>query len=133
MAYVIRVGAEAVFSGGEPEYALLPVALGEGLGIRGMAPFREGFLLIAGNAGSEGSKQNPVVRDYIEGRQSVLYYWDPEGGEAYVLGLFPRQGKGKEEGIVVISDEGDGLAEIVVVYDSMAGGGATRFVIDWVE
>lgn len=129
-AFVIRVDADALFTGEDFSYDLLSLPLGAGLGIRGMTVFRDGFLLIAGNAGSEESKEFPVTVDYIEGRPSELVFWDPSSDEVVRLGILPRRGKGKEEAILAISEGGaDSDAEVLILYDSIQNGGGTIFKI----
>ncbi len=129
-AFVVRLSAERLFSGEKPDYELLRVHLGAGLGIRAMTAFRDGFLLIAGNAGSESSNLYPATRDYIEGRPSSLFYWVPQNDTIMPVGLFPRVGKGKEESLLVLSDTLEGTSEILVLYDSIKGGGPELFVVN---
>lgn len=129
-AVVLRVHAEQLFGDvPPPDYELLMVPLGEGLGIRAMTAVRNGFLLIAGNAGSESSKAQPTTMDYDEGRPSELFHWNPEQGRVTFLGQFPRVGKGKEEAILRLSALDAGEVEIVVLYDNRKGGDPHCFVV----
>lgn len=129
-AFVIRVDPEGVFTDENPSYDLLSLPLGTGLGIRAMTLFRDGFLIIAGNAGSETSKDFPATVDFIDGRSSKLVFWNPTTSEVVHLGALPRKGKGKEEAILTISEGGaDVGAEILILYDSIRNGGGTIFRI----
>ena len=66
-AFVMEIRADDVFSGKlRPPYTLHKLRLGAGLGIREIVAAQSGFLLIAGNAGSEPSKKYPQAEDYEE-------------------------------------------------------------------
>src|SRR5690606_26597641 len=89
------------------------------------------FLFVAGNAGSETSKDQPVTEDYIEGRPSELMFWRPANGEISGHGVFPRVKKGKEEAILILSEGDHGSpAELLILYDSIENGGATTFATE---
>ncbi len=126
-ALVLRVDPEALFSGETKEGALMRIPVGPGLGIRAMTAIGDGFLLVLGNAGSESVKRFPETVDYEEGRPSELFYWNPDSGQSKHLGTFPRIQKGKEEGILLLSEEETGAFEFLIVYDSITGGGLHRF------
>lgn len=129
-AFVLKVSPAQVFSNNPSGSELLRVPLAPGLGIRAMDTVGDGFLLVAGNAGAEPSKAQPLVTDYVEGRPSALYYWNPASDEAVRLGLLPKRGKGKEEAILTLSHPGEGTVRALILYDSIEGGGATVFTVD---
>jgi len=128
-AFVLRVNAEALFKERKPGHELLRLPLGGGLGIRSMAEFRDGFLLIAGNAGPEPSKAHPVTADFDEDRSSVLFFWRPGRNKLTRLGTFPRVKKGKEEALLVLPGPARAPADILVLYDSIREGGPMRFSV----
>ncbi len=131
-AFVLRISGDALFAADAaalPPYEVLRIPLEKGLGIRGMTAFRDGFFILAGNAGSESSKHQPVTEDYIEGRPTHLVFWKPGPNEVTTYGALPQRGKGKEEAILVLDEKGPSTVRILILYDSIRGGGATIFEV----
>lgn len=129
-AFVLRVNADALFA--DPDTAegrLYRLPVGPGLGIRAIESYGDGFLFIAGNAGSEPSKRHPEALDFDKNRPSELFYWN--GGEKPPVRLMtlPPNGKGKEEGLLVLPAKDGAPREMLVVYDGIAGGGTVRLPI----
>ena len=79
-AFVMEIAAADVFENRpKPQYALHKLHLGEGLGIREIVATKTGFLIIAGNAGSEPSKKFTESENYEKGRGYSLAFWDGKG------------------------------------------------------
>jgi hypothetical protein len=76
-ALVMEIRADDVFAATpRSTYTLHRLRLGPGLGIRDLAAARSGFLLMAGNAGSEPSPEYPDSQDYEKDREFFLFHWD---------------------------------------------------------
>lgn len=110
------------FDSPQADHELRFVSLG-GRGIRDLARVQNGFLVLAGPVGDgPGSYQ--------------LYHWDGEdvvpgtdrpAGKVKLLGdLAAEPHGGKAEGLVVVSEVGP-VYDLIVVYDGVSNGGATRF------
>ena len=106
------------------EGSLVFVSLG-GRGIRDLAPVRNGFLILAGPVGDgPGSYQ--------------LYFWDgwdclpgqrgpgEEVGRIELLGEIATEGDTKAEGVAVL-EENHAAYEVLIVFDGLKDGGATRY------
>ncbi len=120
-AFVLEVEAEAVFSGvSRPAYTLHKLMLGEGLGIREIVAARQGFLIIAGNAGSEPSDVYLQAEDYEERRGYDLFRWDGRGSAVRKIGSIPDP-PGKAEAMTILADEPD-YTEILVLFDGARQG-----------
>ena len=126
-ALVLQVNARGLFKKGKDPHKLLRVPLGDGLGIREMVPIKEGFLIIAGNAGDEPTVKFPNPRDYVKGRDHQLFFWDPTEGKVRNLLTFLRV-SGRPEGILVLADS-ERQTELLVLFDGIAGGLPTHYVI----
>jgi len=119
-AFVLEVEAGAVFSGvSRPAYTLHKLMLGEGLGIRELVAAREGFLIIAGNAGSEPSDVYRQAEDYEERRGYELFRWDG-GGAVEKIGPIPNP-PGKAEAMTILQ-EGPDYTEVLVLFDGAKRG-----------
>lgn len=120
-AFVLEVEADAVFSGAlRPAYTLHKLMLGRGLGIREIVATREGFLIIAGNAGSEPSNVFLQAEDYEERRGYELFRWDGRGSAVEKIGSIPNP-PGKAEAMTILADEPD-YTEILVLFDGAKQG-----------
>jgi len=120
-AFVLEVEAGAVFSGASrPAYTLHKLMLGEGLGIRELVAARQGFLIIAGNAGSEPSNVFLQAEDYEERRGYELFRWDGSGSAVRKIGSIPNP-PGKAEAMTILADEPD-YTEILVLFDGAKQG-----------
>jgi len=115
-AFVLEVGADDVFAKREcPAYTLHRLALGAGLGIREIVAARTGFLLIAGNAGSEPSDAYPQTQDYKKGRGYELFRWDGKGSAVHKIGPIPNA-PGKAEAMTILDETAD-EATVLVLFD----------------
>jgi hypothetical protein len=104
--------------------SLVFVQLG-GRGVRDLTPVRDGFLILAGPVGDgPGSYQ--------------LYFWDgrdclpgqrvPEekAGRIELLGEVATDANAKAEGVAVL-EESNSAYEVLIVFDGVKNGGATRY------
>ncbi|MBP7948356.1 MAG: DUF3616 domain-containing protein [Verrucomicrobiales bacterium] len=120
-AFVLETAAEPLFTEAMPEVAIHEIALGAGFGIRELAPMKDGFLVLAGNAGPEPSKKFPQSIDYDEAREYVLWWWRP-GNAAPLLKLSTLPGgKAKAEGLLVLG-ETDTSIKTLVIFDGVDNG-----------
>lgn len=115
-AFVLEVGADDVFANVPgPAYVLHRLKLGQGLGIREIVAAREGFLLIAGNAGSEPSDAYPQAQDYEKNRGYRLFRWSGSGSAVHQIGAIADP-PGKAEAMTIL-DESPGEATVLIFFD----------------
>jgi len=115
-AFVLEVGADDVFAKVErPVYTLHKLMLGAGLGIREIVAAKSGFLIIAGNAGSEPSNVYSEAKDYAKKRGYWLYRWDGKGSAVHKIGPIPDP-PGKAEAMTILDETAD-QATVLVLYD----------------
>ncbi len=120
-AYVLEVGADDVFAGvGPPPYVLHKLLLGAGLGIREIAATREGFLIIAGNAGSEPSDAYPEAVDYAADRGFWMFAWDGLSEEVDKLGAIPNA-PAKAEAMTILDETPDQVT-VLILFDGARKG-----------
>jgi hypothetical protein len=127
-AFVMEIRADDVFGGAaRPAYTLHKVRLGEGLGIREIVAARSGFLIIAGNAGSEPSKKYGAAEDYDKDRDFSLYRWDGKSTDADRIGALPRV-EGKAEAMAILEETADSVT-VLILFDGPQGGRPTVYRI----
>lgn len=120
-AFVLEVRADEVFANASrPSSVLHRLRLGEGLGIREIVAARQGFLLIAGNAGSEPSDTYPQAQDYEEGRGYLIYRWSGEGSEVQKIGAIPDP-PGKAEAMTILEESAPSTT-VVILFDGARNG-----------
>ncbi|MHC4758551.1 MAG: hypothetical protein ACYTE8_07825, partial [Planctomycetota bacterium] len=99
--------------------------------IREIAAIEKGFLVIAGNSGSEPGDRIETEKDALDWdpkRGFYLYFWDGGTG-IQEIGKIPRDDKGyKAEGMMLL-DEGESSIDVLVLYDGPAGGKPTVYRI----
>jgi hypothetical protein len=104
--------------------SLLFVNLG-GLGIRDLAPVRDGLLILAGPVGDGPGAYHLYVwdgRDCLPGQRRP----DEPVGRLEWLGKMATEKEAKAEGITVL-DESNTAYEVLIVFDGLKDGGATRY------
>ena len=127
-ALVMEIRADDVFSGASrPAYTLHRLRLGPGLGIRDLVVAGSGFLLIAGNAGSEPSQEYPKSQDYDKEREFFLFQWDGKGSEVHQIGALPKTG-GQAEALTILEQTPDSVT-VLVLFDGPEGGRPTVYRI----
>jgi hypothetical protein len=101
--------------------------LGKGLGIREMVAARKGFLIIAGNAGSEPSDVYLQAQDYEKGRGYSIFEWDGQGSAAHRIGSIPNP-PGKAEAMSIL-DEAPDQATVLIFFDGAKQGAPSVYRI----
>lgn len=120
-AFVMEIGADEVFAGtGNPRYVLHKLPLGSGLGIREIVAAQSGFLIIAGNAGSEPSDDYPEAVDYDENRGFWMFGWDGRGSDVNRIGRIPNT-PGKAEAMTIL-DESEDHVTVLILFDGARNG-----------
>lgn len=113
LAGILSADLDHFFGDAPPAASLLLLPLGEGQGLRDLAAYGEGLLLLAGPAGEEDGAY-------------ALHWWDGQQEQAPLLGLLPpvldRHDKPlKAEAVLPLAVEGEGLV-VLVLYDGGAEG-----------
>ncbi len=127
-AFVIEIRADDVFGGrSRPPYTLHRLRLGEGLGIREIVAAESGFLVIAGNAGSEPSEKYAESEGYEQDRDFYLFHWPGKGPEVHRIGPIPDVA-GKAEAMTILEETPDQIT-VLILFDGPAGGRPTVYRI----
>ena len=127
-AFVMEIRADDVFGGAaRPTYTLHRLHLGPGLGIRDLVAARSGFLLIAGNAGSEPSKEYPDSQDYDKDREFSLFHWEGANSEVHRIGALPKT-PGQAEALAVLEETPNSVT-VLILFDGPEGGRPTVYRI----
>ena len=127
-AFVMEIAAEDVFGRRpRPVYRLHRLPLGPGLGIREIVAGQSGFLIIAGNAGSEPSETFADSQDYEEDRDFILFHWDGKGADVHRIGPLPDI-RGKAEAMAIL-EESDEQVTVLVLFDGPKRGRPTVYRI----
>jgi len=133
-AYIIEITPEELFnSGNNKKYRLHSVHLGKALGIREMVSINTGFVIIAGNAGSEpGDSKKPDtktnVKDWSPDRPYDLYFWD--GAEKIErIGAIPVDDRGYKAEAMMVLNETRSKVELLILFDGPDGGSPTVYSI----
>lgn len=120
-AFVMEISEDEVFARKSPLlYTLHKLRLGEGLGIREIVAAKSGFLIIAGNAGSEPSKKYTESENYEEDREFSLVFWDGKGSEVRRIGSIPDP-PGKAEAMTIL-EESPSEVTVLILFDGPKGG-----------
>jgi len=115
-AFVLEIAADDVFAyKARPKYTLHKLRLGEGLGIREIVAAETGFLIIAGNAGSEPSEKYAEAENYEKDRDFSLVFWDGKGPDTYRIGAIPNT-PGKAEAMTILEQSPDHVT-VLILFD----------------
>ena len=127
-AFVMEIRADDVFGGTpRPTYTLHRLRLGPGLGIRDLVAAQSSFLLIAGNAGSEPSKEYPEPQDYEKDREFFLFHWDGKSTEVHKIGALPKT-TGQAEAMTILEQTQDSVT-VLILFDGPERGRPTVYRI----
>jgi hypothetical protein len=127
-AFVMEIAAADVFGRRpRPVYRLHKLPLGPGLGIREIVAGKTGFLIIAGNAGSEPSETYADSQDYEEDRDFILFHWDGKSANVRRIGPLPDV-RGKAEAMAILEKTDDDVT-VLVLFDGPKGGRPTAYRI----
>lgn len=120
-AFVMEVAARDIFENSpKPQYTLHRLRLGEGFGIREIVAAKSGFLIIAGNAGSEPSEKFTESENYEKDREFSLVFWDGKGSEVHRIGPIPNP-PGKAEAMTIL-EESTSEVTVLILFDGPKGG-----------
>jgi len=127
-AFVMEIAAADVFdSKPKPQYTLHRLRLGKGLGIREIVAAGSGFLIIAGNAGSEPSEKYTESENFEEDRDYSLVLWDGKGSEIHPIGPLLNP-PGKAEAMTIL-DESASEVTVLILFDGPKGGQPSTYRI----
>jgi hypothetical protein len=127
-AFVMEIAEADVFENRpKPQYALHKLRLGKGLGIREIVAAKSGFLIIAGNAGSEPSEKFTESENYEKDREFSLVFWDGKGSEVHRIGPIP-DAPGKAEAMTIL-DESASEVTVLILFDGPKEGGPSVYRI----
>ena len=124
---VVETDAEKFFSAERPVCKIHQIDLGPHAGIRDLAPCRDGFLIVTGNAGSEASPKFPTPLHFDGDLKFTLFRWNPASDTVEKIGLLPAT-KGKAEGLLVL-EETDSSISLLVLFDGPYNGGPKLYHI----
>ncbi len=127
VAFVIEADPAELFAGKTEGMKLHRIPVGQGAGIREIAALRDGFLVLTGNASAEATRKQPVTRAPGEDQKFVLWFWRPSGPGSYSerIGEIPEP-SAKAEGLLILGEE-SGRLDVLVLFDSAAGGGPKQY------
>ena len=109
-AFVLEVGTEPLF-GSEPlDPVLHKIPLGDRIGIRDMARWADGFLLLTGPV-----NDSPPVQQIVS--------WQP-GDAPQTLYTLPRRPEAKAEVLLVLSD-----TRVLILHDGLENGGPMEIIL----
>ncbi len=121
---VLEVSANALFTLPPAQWPAPKVhllALGKGCGVRDLAATKDGFLILAGEAGSEANETFLRTENYAEDANFTLYFWNPSDPRPPArVGNLPIV-LGKAEGLLVY-EETEQLLTVIVLYDGSYNG-----------
>jgi len=133
-AHVIEIAPDELFKKDrEKAYMMHTVPLGDGIGIREMVAIDSGFLIIAGNAGSEpGDSEAPDtetnVKDFDPDRPFSLVFWNGDDGIQKIGEIPTESTKHNVEAMLVLSETAESI-ELLMLCDGPAGGSPTVYQI----
>ncbi|UGY17972.1 DUF3616 domain-containing protein [Bradyrhizobium septentrionale] len=111
-AAVLSVSVDGLFGEAPPDARLWKIPLGDGTGIRDLAAFQSGILVLAGPTSSE------------RGTYSI-YWWDGESENVRLLkelsGIVGKNGKRKAEALLPLEERAAGL-RILLLFDGKKEG-----------
>jgi len=105
-AAILAINVDALFGGAQGTPELFLLKLGEGRGVRDLAQYEDGFLILAGPSGDD------------EGDYSV-YWWDGTTNKVSPLDDldFEVGSKSKKPEAILALDENDGSLRVLVLFD----------------
>lgn len=130
-APVLEVSSEALFKTApmtwpQPVVHLLP--LGVGKGIRELTAVSDGFIVLSGCSGSEGSSDFKIPQFYDGDLAFNLFFWKPGATpELEKIGQIPIT-KGKAEGVLVLEETPEKIT-VMILYDGSYNGAPHLFTL----
>lgn len=124
--YVVEVTPDSLFGGGMPDCKAHTLPVGQGRGIRELAPVREGFIILTGNASAEATKKFPNSMSRSGDKSFELFLWRPgKTPETQSIGPLPFP-SAKAEAILVLEDA-EKYVDILVLFDGAEDGGPRSY------
>ena len=114
-AVVLEVSLDALFGDADGTAVEHAVDLGVGYGIRDMAPYGGGMLILSGAA--DGKDLAPGI-----------WWWHP-GSEPRLLAVLRVPAGFKAETVLVLGPEGSSGMNLLVMFDSQPNGAPMRFTV----
>lgn len=118
-AAVLSVSVDGLFGEAAPDVRLWKLPLGDGTGIRDLAAFRTGILVLAGPTSSEHGSY-------------AIYWWDGESENVKLLkelsGIVGKKGKRKAEAILPLDDSSAGL-RVLLLFDGEKEGAPVEVTV----
>jgi hypothetical protein len=118
-AAVLSVAIDGVFGNASPDARLHRLPLGEGRGVRDLAPFGDGVLVLAGPTASDPGPY-------------AIYWWDGESEDVMLLkdlaDIVGTSGERKAEGLLALDEGAVGL-RVLILFDSEKEGAPIATVI----
>lgn len=118
-AAVLSVAVDAIFGSATARPRLYKLPLGKGQGIRDLAPFRDGVLVLAGPTASKPGRY-------------AIYWWDGESDDAKLLKslavVVGKAGKRKAEAILPLEETSAGL-RVLIMFDGEKEGAPVAITI----
>jgi hypothetical protein len=119
-AAIVSVSIDSMFGDAPPRPKLSLLTLGKGRGVRDLASYRKGLLVLAGPSGSESGAYS-------------IFWWDGPKTEPELLGNLPpiiEKGKQiKPEAILPLDESKAGL-RVLVLFDGGKQGAPRDFVVE---
>jgi Protein of unknown function (DUF3616) len=118
-AAVLSVAVDGVFGNASPGARLHRLPLGDGRGVRDLAAFGDGVLVLAGPTASDPGPY-------------AIYWWDGESDEVRLLkdlaDIVGADGARKAEGLLALDENASGL-RVLILFDSKKEGAPIAIVI----
>lgn len=118
-AAVLSVALAGMFGDAPPDAQLYRLPLGDGRGVRDLAPFGDGILVLAGPASSDPGR-------------SAVYWWNGENEEVLLLkdlgSVVGPEGRGKPEALLPLDESPSGL-RVLILFDSEKEGAPLAITI----
>jgi hypothetical protein len=118
-AAVLSLPVDSVFGGAPPDARLYRLPLGEGRGVRDLAPFGDGVLVLAGPAASDPGPY-------------AVYWWDGESEDVRLLKdlaeVVGKKGERKAEALLPLDESPSGL-RVLLLFDGEKEGAPVPVVI----
>jgi hypothetical protein len=118
---VLSVAIDGVFGNAAPDARLFQLALGERRGVRDLAIFGDGVLVLAGPTASEPGPY-------------AIYRWDGESEDVKLLkdlaDVVGKEGKRKAEALLPLDQNASGL-RVLILFDGEEQGAPVAITVPW--
>jgi hypothetical protein len=111
--FLMSVDTEAVFATGDLQVKVDQLALGQGVGIRDLAPVETGILILAGPVADQPAAP-------------TLFHWDPNTGVLRQTAKMLEPTNAKAETLLVLEENPEFL-KLLVMFDGVVNGKPTQY------